>query len=34
MYRILGEHGEVREPRRQATHPPRVKPELVAEGSW
>lgn len=30
MYRILGEHGEVRERRRQATHPPRVKPELVA----
>lgn len=32
MYRILREHGEVRERRRQATHPPRVKPELVAEG--
>lgn len=30
MYRILHEHGEVRERRRQATHPPRVKPELVA----
>lgn len=30
MYRILGEHGEVRERRRQATHSPRVKPELVA----
>ncbi len=30
MYRILREHGEVRERRRQATHPPRVKPELVA----
>ena len=32
MYRILREHGEVRERRRQATHPARVKPELVAEG--
>jgi putative transposase len=32
MYRILREHGEVRERRRQATHPPRVKPELVATG--
>lgn len=30
MYRILREHGEVRERRRVATHPPRVKPELVA----
>lgn len=30
MYRILREHGEVRERRRQATHPARVKPELVA----
>jgi putative transposase len=30
MYRILREHGEVRERRRQATHPTRVKPELVA----
>ena len=33
MYRILrDEHGQVRERRRQATHPARVKPELVAEG--
>jgi putative transposase len=32
MYRILREHGEVRERRRQATHPPRMKPELVATG--
>jgi len=32
MYRILREHGEVRERRRQASHPPRVKPELVATG--
>jgi putative transposase len=32
MYRVLRSHGEVRERRRQATHPPRVKPELVAEG--
>lgn len=30
MYRILREHGEVRERRRQAVHPARVKPELVA----
>ncbi|MGH3500877.1 MAG: IS3 family transposase [Nocardioidaceae bacterium] len=30
MYRILREAGQVRERRRQATHPPRVKPELVA----
>jgi putative transposase len=30
MYRILREHGEVRERRRQATHPPRKKPELLA----
>lgn len=30
MYRILREHGEVTERRRQATHPPRVKPELRA----
>jgi putative transposase len=30
MYRILREHDEVRERRRQATHPARVKPELVA----
>ncbi len=32
MYQILREHGEVRERRRQATHPARVKPELVATG--
>jgi putative transposase len=33
MYRLLREtHGQVRERRRQATHPPRVKPELVAHG--
>ena len=30
MYRVLREHDEVRERRRQATHPTRVKPELVA----
>jgi putative transposase len=29
MYRILREHDEVHERRRQATHPARVKPELV-----
>jgi putative transposase len=30
MYRILRSHGEVKERRRQAVHPARVKPELVA----
>ncbi len=30
MYRILREHNEVRERRRQATHPAHVKPELLA----
>jgi len=30
MYRILRERGEVRERRRQAVHPPRTIPELVA----
>ena len=30
MYRILRESGEVRERRRQATHPSKAKPELVA----
>src|SRR5438477_9311175 len=30
MYRILHSHGEAKERRRQATHPARVKPELVA----
>jgi putative transposase len=30
MYRILRDHDEVRERRRQAVHPARVKPELVA----
>jgi putative transposase len=30
MYRIMHAHGEVKERRRQATHPARVKPELVA----
>jgi putative transposase len=33
MYRLLRQvHGEVRERRRHAVHPPRVKPELVAHG--
>jgi len=32
FYRLLREHGEVRERRRQATHPPKKKPELVATG--
>lgn len=31
MYRVLREHGEVRERRRHAVHPARVKPELVAD---
>jgi putative transposase len=32
MYRLLREqHGQVRERRRQAVHPPKVKPELVAQ---
>jgi len=30
MYRLLRANGEVREQRRQATHPPRIIPELVA----
>lgn len=30
MYRVLREHGEVKERRRQATHPAHVKPELSA----
>lgn len=30
LYRILRDHDEVRERRRQATHPPARKPELVA----
>jgi Integrase core domain. len=30
MYRILHAHNEVKERRRQAVHPARVKPELVA----
>jgi putative transposase len=33
MYRVLRADGEVRERRRQATHPPRVRPELVARGA-
>ena len=32
MYRVLRGEGEVRERRRQATHPARVRPELVARG--
>ena len=31
MYRILRQAGEVRERRRQATHPPRKRPELMAD---
>jgi putative transposase len=30
MYRVLRAHGEVKKRRRQAVHPARVKPELVA----
>jgi hypothetical protein len=33
MYRILRETGGVRERRRQAIHPPRTRPELVATGA-
>ena len=32
MYRVLRSQDEVRERRRQATHPARVRPELVARG--
>jgi putative transposase len=32
MYRLLRAEGQVRERRRQATHPARVKPELLATG--
>ena len=32
MYRVLAENAQVRERRRQATHPPRKVPELVATG--
>ena len=32
MYRIARAAGQVRERRRQAAHPPRVRPELVARG--
>jgi putative transposase len=32
MYRILESENEVRERRAQASHPPRVRPELVADG--
>ena len=31
MYRLLGQHGEVRERRRQLRHPVYQKPELLAE---
>ncbi len=30
MYRLLREHGETGDRRRHATHPARVKPELLA----
>ena len=32
MYRLLREQGETGERRRQATHPPKIKPELAATG--
>jgi putative transposase len=34
FYRILRANGEVRERRRQATHPAKVKPELVAAAPY
>lgn len=33
MYRVLREHGEVRDRRAQATHPATVKPELIAHAA-
>jgi putative transposase len=33
MYQVLHEHDEVRERRRQATHPAHKKPELIATGA-
>jgi len=33
MYRVLRTHGEIRERRRQASHPARTRPELVARQS-
>lgn len=32
MYRVLGENAQVKERRRQARHPARTRPELVADG--
>ncbi len=32
MFRILAEHAQVKERRRLARHPDRVRPELVATG--
>jgi len=32
MYRLLRAEGQVRDRRAQATHPPRVRPELLADG--
>ena len=32
MYRVLGEHAQVRDRRRLARHPARVRPELIATG--
>ena len=32
MYRLLAAAGQIGDRRRQATHPPRVRPELVADG--
>ncbi|WP_246868374.1 hypothetical protein [Saccharopolyspora sp. ASAGF58] len=32
MYRVARDAGQVRERRRQATHPPRTRPELAAHG--
>ena len=33
MYRVLQEHGEVRERRDQLRHPEYTKPELLAKGT-
>ena len=32
MNRVLREHGQVRERRAQAAHPPRARPEPMADG--
>ncbi|WP_433177462.1 hypothetical protein [Actinoallomurus sp. CA-150999] len=32
MYRVLAAAGQTGDRRRQATHPPKVRPELLAQG--